>query len=242
MVSESPERRSAVVLGAAGGIGQACVRRLRHDEFDVVGVDLDERVLDVPDCVGIVGDVTDAAVLARAFAACPSRPAVLVHSVLAERRIPLAELTVEDWRTVLDVSLVSAWQAGVELRRAAAGEPASLVLLGSIHAHGAMLGMATYAVAKLGLVALAKAMAAEWGPEGLRCNVVEPGFVAVPRNQARSADPDLLAAYPLGRACQPAEIADVVAFLAGSQSSYVNGTSVLVDGGALAVLGPERPR
>lgn len=234
--------QSAVVLGAAGGIGQECVRRLLRDGLDVVAVDIDERVLELPDCVGIVGDVTDPEVLARAFAACPSRPAVAVHSVLAERQIPLAELTIEDWRAVLDVALVSAWQVGVELRRAAAGAPASLVLLGSVHAHGAMARMGTYAVAKLGLVALAKAMALEWGPEGLRCNVVEPGFVAVPRNQARSNDPDLLAAYPLGRACQPTEIAEVVGFLAGPQSSYVNGTSLLVDGGALAVLGPERPR
>lgn len=217
------------------------MRRLWRDEMDIVAVDVDERVRDLPDCVPVVGDVTDPGTLARAFGACPSRPAVVVHSVLAERRIPLSELTVDDWHTVFDAALVSAWQAGVALRRAAAGSPASVVLIGSVHAHGALAGMATYSVAKLGLVALAQAMAVEWGAEGLRCNVVEPGFVAVERNRHRWNDPELVAAYPLGRMCEPAEIANVVAFLAGPESSYVNGTTVLVDGGALAVLGPERP-
>lgn len=242
MSNGSPERVSAVVLGAAGGIGRACVRRLWRDELDVVAVDVDERVRELPDAIPVAGDVTDPATLATAFAACPSRPAVLVHAVLAERLRPLTELSEEDWRFALDVGLVSAWQAGVALRLAAAGRGASMVLIGSVHAHGALAGMATYAVAKAGLVALAQSMAVEWGPEGVRCNVVEPGFVAVERNQARWGDPDVIAAYPLGRQCEPAEVADVVAFLAGPGSSYVNGTRLLVDGGALAVLGPERPR
>ncbi|MDN3264010.1 SDR family oxidoreductase [Streptomyces sp. CSDS2] len=230
---------SAVVLGAAGGIGSACAVRLAACGAQVVAVDRDPAVRDLPGVAAVVGDATDPSLLARAYDTCTARPAVLVHALLAEARAPLSELAPQQWREVLDLGLVSAWQWGAELVRRCAG-PASIVLIGSVHAHGAAPGMAPYAVAKAGLTALARAAATEWGPAGVRCNVVEPGFVAVDRNAHRWRDPAerrrVLAAYPLGRLCVPEEIAEVAAFLAGPRSSYVNGVAVPVDGGALAVL------
>ncbi|MEU0743318.1 SDR family oxidoreductase [Streptomyces sp. NPDC006134] len=230
---------SAVVLGAAGGVGRACAARLAASGARVVAVDRDPAVRDLPGVTAVVGDATDPDLAGRAFDACAARPAVLVHALLAEARAPLSDLTARQWREVLDLGLVSAWQWGAELVRRCGG-PASLVLIGSVHAHGAAPGMAPYAVAKAGLTALARAAAAEWGPAGVRCNVLEPGFVAVDRNAHRWRDPAerrrILAAYPLGRLCAPEEIAEVAAFLAGPRSSYVNGVSIPVDGGALAVL------
>ncbi|MER5863099.1 SDR family oxidoreductase [Kitasatospora sp. NPDC002040] len=237
---------SVVVLGAAGGIGRACVRRLRAGGAQVIAVDRTADVLELADCTPLLGDATDPEVLREAFRLAEHPPSALVHALLGEDRAPLAELTAERWHAVLDTGLVSAWQAGTELLRAAAGRPASLVLVGSVHAHGAAPGMAPYAVAKAGLAALARAAAVEWGRYGLRCNVVEPGFVPVPRNAHRWQDQDelgrILAAYPLGRLCSPAEVAEVVAFLAGPASSYVTGTCLPVDGGALAVLPEVKPR
>ncbi|WP_369214324.1 SDR family NAD(P)-dependent oxidoreductase [Streptomyces flavofungini] len=232
--------RSALVLGAAGGVGRACVARLAADGHDVVGLDSDASVGGLAECTGVAGDATDPAALARAFDACAEPPSVLVHALLGEARAPLADLTAEQWRHVLDVSLVSAWQAAAELVRRKAAGPASIVLIGSVHAHGAAPGMAAYAVAKAGLAALARAAAVEWGPLGVRTNVVEPGFVAVGRNAHRWRDSaeraHVEAAYPLGRLCRPEEIAAAVAFLAGPSSSYVNGVCLPVEGGALAYL------
>ncbi|MCX4744901.1 SDR family oxidoreductase [Kitasatospora sp. NBC_01287] len=231
---------SAIVLGAAGGIGRACAERLAEGGAQVVAVDRHEAVRELPGCRAVVGDAADEAVLARAFAACERPPFAVVHALLAEHRAPLAEQTAEAWHQVFDTTVVSAWRAGAALLRAAAGRPASLVLIGSVHAHGAVPGMAPYAVAKAGLAALARAAAVEWGPAGLRCNVVEPGFVAVARNAHRWQEPAererILAGYPLGRPAGPEEVAEVVAFLAGPGSGYVNGVCLPVDGGALAVL------
>ncbi|MBC9714836.1 SDR family oxidoreductase [Streptomyces sp. TRM66268-LWL] len=232
---------TALVLGAAGGIGRAVVDRFARDGIGIVAVDRNPAVLRLPHvAAAFEGDATDAGLLAEAFDAAPEPPSVLVHALLWERRAPLAELTAEVWHRALDVGLVSAWQAAAELVRRKAEGPASVVLVGSVHAHGAAPGSAPYAVAKAGLGALARAPATEWGGLGVRTNVVEPGFVAVDRNAHRWQDPAeadrVRAAYPLGRLCTPEEIAEVVAFLAGPSSSYVNGVCLPVDGGALAVL------
>jgi NAD(P)-dependent dehydrogenase (short-subunit alcohol dehydrogenase family) len=233
---------SAVVLGAGGGIGSACARRLAAAGAHVVGVDR-RPLVSSPCHDAVIGDAGDASVLRDAFHRCPTRPGVVVHAVLGEVREPLHRLRCEDWHAVFEATVVSAWRAGCELLQAARGQPASVVLVGSVHAHGAVPGMATYAVAKAALPALARAGALAWGPLGVRCNVVEPGFVAVPRNQRRWQDPQqrrqLLAAHPLGRLCTPDEVAEVVVFLSGPGASYVNGVSLAVDGGSLARLPAE---
>ncbi|MFJ8933976.1 SDR family NAD(P)-dependent oxidoreductase [Streptomyces sp. NPDC102364] len=232
---------SALVLGAAGGVGRAIVARLAAGGTHVVAVDQDPTVRQLPDVHAVlVGDATEPAVIGRAFDAAPEAPTVLVHALLHELRAPLGELTAPQWHRVFDVGLVSAWQAAAELVRRKGAGPASVVLVGSVHAHGAAPGCAPYAVAKAGLGALARAAATEWGPLGVRTNVVEPGFVPVERNAHRWRDPAARARveadYPLGRLCSPEEIADVVAFLAGPSSSYVNGVCLPVDGGYLAAL------
>lgn len=231
---------TAVVLGAAGGIGAACARLLAGRNVPVVAVDRSPAVAGLADCRPVTGDVTDPAVLDAAFAACPAPATILVHAVLAEARRPLDQLTAADWHRVFDAGLLSAWQAAVRLRASAQRRASSIVLIGSVHGRGALPGFGAYATVKAALPALARAIAAEWAADHVRCNVLEPGFVAVPRNKDRWSDPGeadrILAAYPAGRLCQPEEIASVVAFLADGASSYVNGTTITVDGGALAVL------
>lgn len=229
-----------MVLGAAGGIGTACAALLAARQVPVVAVDRDPAVAAMADCVPVIGDVADPAVLDAAFAVCPQPATILVHAVLAEARRPLDQLTTADWQRVFNAGVLSAWQAAVRLRAAAQRRPSSIVLIGSVHGHGALPGFAAYATIKAALPALARAIATEWAADYVRCNVLEPGFVAVPRNKQRWSDPAeadrILAAYPAGRLCQPEEIASVVGFLTDGASSYVNGTSITVDGGALAGL------
>ncbi|WP_031468300.1 SDR family NAD(P)-dependent oxidoreductase [Sciscionella sediminilitoris] len=233
--------RTAVVVGAAGGIGSACVRRLAADGYRVVAVDADERVRELPDCRPVHGDCTAAEVLDEAFA---DPVDVLVHGVYHWVRAPLEELRREDWLRVLDVGLLSAWEAAVRLAKG--GRAASIVLIGSVQANRAVAGAAPYAASKAGLASLARAAAVEWGPRGIRCNVVEPGAVEIPVSAEHLAKPEIrgpmLDAQPLRRLCVPDEIAGVVAFLAGSDSAFVNGETIAVNGGTTALLPGELPR
>lgn len=232
--------RTAVVIGAAGGIGSACVRRFAADGLRVVAVDTDERVHSLPDCVPVHGDCTDPAVLDEAFAGPVD---VLVHGVYHWARAPVGQLRREDWLRVLDVGLLSAWEAAVRLARS--GGPASIVLIGSVQGKRAVAGTAAYAASKAGLAALGRAIAVEWGPRGIRCNVVEPGAVPLPRNAAELDQPaagaPLLAAQPLQRPCTPEEIASVAAFLAGPDAAFINGQAIGVDGGTTALMPGELP-
>lgn len=228
------------MIGAAGGIGAACVARLVADGLRVVAVDADERVNQLPDCVPVHGDCTDPWVLDEAFA---EPVEVLVHGVYHWARAPLAELRREDWLRVLDVGLISAWEAA--LRLAAGGQGRSIVLIGSVQANRAVADAAPYAASKAGLAALGRAIAAEWGPRGIRCNVVEPGAVEIPASAQHLARPEvrepMLAAQPMRRICQPPEIASVVSFLAGEDAAFVNGETLGVNGGTAALMPGELP-
>src|SRR5262245_3898068 len=123
--------------------------------------------------------------------------------------------------------------------------PGSLVNAASVHAFGALPRFGAYAAAKAGLVAFTRNAAVEWGPLGVRVNAVAPGFVAVERNASIWRDParlaDVVGAYPLGRAGEPAEVARCVAFLAGPDAALLTGAVLPVDGGLLARL-PEGDR
>jgi NAD(P)-dependent dehydrogenase (short-subunit alcohol dehydrogenase family) len=122
---------------------------------------------------------------------------------------------------------------------------ASVVLAGSNIGLRAIPDSAAYAVAKAGVHMLARVLALEWAPRGIRCNAIAPGPVhtaMVDQRLAQSADPQaalsaLARVNPMGRLGQEAEIAATVAYLLGDQSRWTTGTVLPIDGGASAVLG-----
>ncbi|HEY3563198.1 MAG TPA: SDR family oxidoreductase [Kribbella sp.] len=126
--------------------------------------------------------------------------------------------------------------------RAPNRDDVSIVHVSSVHAQRAKPGMAAYAMGKAALDALVRSAAVEWGASGVRCNAVLPGFVPVQRNAARWSDPaaaaELLGNHPLRRFVTAEDVAQVVAFLLGSESRAVTGVSLPVDGGMLATLPP----
>ena len=153
----------------------------------------------------------------------------VVDTIHRAERFPI-----EEWKKDLDTNLSGqfhAVQAAYEWL-AAAGD-ARVVLISSASAETGLPGQVAYTAAKAGVVGMARTLAGEWGPAGIRCNVVMPGLIATPKV---SALPDglkqaLSRSIPLGRIGAVEELAAVVAFLLSDAAAYLNGAVIRVDGG-----------
>jgi glucose 1-dehydrogenase len=144
------------------------------------------------------------------------------------------------WQKVLDVNLTGVMICGREAARQmiAEGHGGTIVNFASIAGYGPVPTIADYCVSKAGVVMLTKCLAAEFGRAGIRVNAVAPGPIETGMTQSLLESGRLqrqAAALPLGRVAQPEEVANVVLFLSGDQSSYVTGKTIGVDGGTYTV-------
>lgn len=237
--------RGAVVTGAAGGIGRAVAAALAEQGAHVVAVDVRAEVETMRGdrVTALRGDLLRSPTRRRALAAAsgPERElAILVTCAFREERGRLVDLPVDAWRRTLETSLTLAARLTSEFARALAGRPGAIVHISSAHALGAAPGLAPYAAAKAGLLALTRSTAVELGPAGIRCNAVLPGFTRVERNRRLWEDPDRLrqiaAHHPLRRVAEPEDVAACVAFLVSDAAAFVTGVCLPVDGGLLARL------
>ncbi len=247
--------KTAVVTGAASGIGRAIARRLHAEGGNVLGTDINVDGLDsLGDELGErflarAGDVTVEADVALIVDAAVDHFGGLDHgfNVAGGNRAGyLLDQEAEDWDFTIDLCLKSVFlcvkhQARrMAARKGAGGGGGSIVNIASLNAHVPMHAGAAYATAKAGVEMLTKNAALEFAELGIRVNAVLPGLVETPLTRRHFDNPDALAAFvsriPQGRAAQPEEIAAPALFLASGEASYVNGSSLLVDG-AWAVSG-----
>jgi NAD(P)-dependent dehydrogenase (short-subunit alcohol dehydrogenase family) len=245
--------RTAVVTGAGHGIGRACARRLAAEGAAVVVADIDERAASTvtAELVGsgaqaimVACDVTNSGSVTEAMgvAAGFGGVDVLINTAGGDAlaRDP-DDPDDEHWARMLDLNLVGVVRciraALPQLLGAAAG--ASVVTIGSINGLVAARSE-PYSAAKAGLQNLTLNLAARYGPEGVRFNLVAP---ATTRTRVWDDQADTLerltSLYPLGRVGTPDDIAAAVAFLASDDAAWITGITLPVDGGLLAA-GPIR--
>lgn len=251
---------AAIVTGAGqpNGIGLACARRLADDGVAVVLADLEPRLVETAvtmlrdsgaQAVGIAGDLTSSAdreaLIDKALTAFGRLDILVNNAASLAGSAPLLDTTDDEWQASFALNLLaptSLIRSAIPHLRAAGG--GSIVTVGSTASLGAEPGFGAYTAMKHGLVGMVKTVAAEFGADGIRSNIVCPGYIDTDMHQAANqrlaaaagVTPAEIAAQryvdvPLGRAGSPDEVASVVALLAGPAGAYVNGAVVPVTGG-----------
>ena len=245
--------RVCVVTGGGGGIGRAVASSLARAGARVAAIDRDERGLEatraalrewgdghvVTRCDTTSAESVTAAAAAIAHSLGPC--GVLVNTAAVLRLGGLDTLPLQEWNAVLAVNLTGYFLCaqifGRQMREQARGSLIHIASIAGSHAQGRS---GAYSVSKAGVVMLSRQLASEWGPQGIRSNVVSPGMVITPMSQSFYDTPGVTerraAVTPARRVGMPQDIADAVLFLASDRSSYVTGDEIIVDGGYTRTL------
>ncbi len=224
--------------------------RLAQHGYGVVCADVDlaaaEATADSVDGASAVSvDVRSVTETARAVELALDRYGSLAATVACAgilRMGGVASMSCDSFEEVLAVNTTGSFVTATESARAMIGADAggSIVLIGSMTSvKVSMSGQVAYATSKGGVLMLAKALAVDLAPHGIRVNAVLPGITATPLSESTLADPArrhaALSRVPMGKPATPDDIADAVAFLASPEASYVTGAALPVDGGQLAL-------
>jgi 3-hydroxybutyrate dehydrogenase len=246
-VSGELEGRAALVTGAGSGIGRAIAERLVAAGMDVLAVDL--RPLEQGPGVGYPADLTDAQANADAVAAALRRFGrldVVIANAGVQHVAPIAEFPLERWQTIIALMLTSPFLLAKHAWPALADSPAGrFIAIASVHGLVASPFKAAYVSAKHGVLGLVKTLALEGAERGITATAVCPAYVRTPLVETQIADqarvhgiPEqrvleevILAPHAVKSLIEPAEVAEVVAFLAGPAGRAFTGAAVTMDQG-----------
>lgn len=240
----------AIITGASSGIGYAAARLLAREGARLVVTGrqqaaLDQLLADIRHAdghaVALAGDIRDEAhackLVETAIEHFGGLDIAFNNAGITGKANPLPALSLADWNEVVESNLTSGFLgAKYQLPAMAKRGGGSIIFTSSfVGSTVGFPGMSAYAAAKAGLVGMVQAIAAEYGPQGIRANALLPGGTDTPMGRAVSNTPEALAfvanLHALKRLAQPEEIARAALFLASDAASFVTGTALRVDGG-----------
>lgn len=238
--------KTAVVTGAAQGVGLATSVKLASNGFHVVLTDLQPLESTIAELSasglsvqGISGDIASeefVAALASQVASEHGAADVLVNNAGISMIVPAEEIGRSEWHKVMSINLEAAFFLSQAFgRQMLAQGSGSIVNVASIAGLYGIIHRAAYNASKHGLIGLTRTLAAEWGGRGVRVNAVCPGWIKTDMDvmsQATGAynDDDIIDRVPMGRFAKAEDVAAAIAFLA-SEDNFINGVSLPVDGG-----------
>lgn len=255
----SLQGKVALVTGAASGIGEQCARQLARDGASVAIADLnlqnaqtvaDAIVADGCNAIAVPMDVTNEEAVNAGIEETIRKLGgidVLVSNAGIQIVNPIEDYAYSDWKKMLAIHLDGAFlttKAAIK-HMYATGKGGSIIYMGSVHSHEGSKLKSAYVTAKHGLLGLARVVAKEGGPRGVRANVVCPGFVRTPLvdkqipEQAKAlgiSESDVVRNVMLketvdGQFTTAADVAKTVVFLAGFESAVLTGQSIVVSHG-----------
>lgn len=253
--SRDLEGRTALVTGGSRGIGLAVVRALLDRGARVAftarkeaGIEAARAALDEERRMRALGVAAHSArpeEMARAFDAAEAAlgpiSMIIANAATNPSFEPLVDVPLDVFQKTMDTNvtgyLVTAREGARRLR--ARGAPGTIVLVSSLAAERAWPGLGAYGISKSAVNMMAKVLAAELGPAGIRVNAVAPGVVRTRFSEvlwkSPEAEKETCARTPLGRIAEPQDVASAVAFLASEESRHVTGQILVIDGGLTTV-------
>lgn len=236
-----------LLTGATGGLGRAIAQAMAARGARVLVSDVDPVACEAlaaelsPPGTALPADLSGAGAaqrLAEAALRDGDVDVLVCNAGVQGPAGPLGDTTDADWDHVMDINLRSA----VALSNALAPHMArrgggSIVLMASIAGLRGNRSIGLYGLSKAALAQLARNLAVEWGPQGVRANAISPGLIDTPLASAPMADADFmrrrLAMTPLRRVGQPGEVAGAAVLLASAAGAFITGHNLVVDGGTL---------
>jgi glucose 1-dehydrogenase len=247
----------AVVTGSSSGIGLAVAEAMAHEGASVVvnhhsddqaADDLVRRISAAGGrSIAVKADVSKEEDVIRLFddaIAAFGRVDVLVSNAGIQKDAAIADLTLQDWNTVIGVNLTGQFLCAREAVRRFRKQPresgparcaGSIIAMSSVHEIIPWAGHINYASSKGGVRMFMQSLAQEVAAEGIRVNAIAPGAIKTPINQdaweTEEALTKLLRLIPYGRIGEPEDVARAAVWLASDEADYINGTTIFVDGG-----------
>jgi 3-oxoacyl-[acyl-carrier protein] reductase len=229
--------KAVMVTGGSQGIGHATARALRDMGADVTVTGTRARFADYPEPLDgvryLAADLVMPDARAAVAAACPRLDVLINNAGGGSAR----EYEQAEFERVIDLNLNAVMDLSMRLHPQLKAAGGSVVNVGSLASFLALKETPAYTAAKAGLLGLTRALADKWAPDGIRVNLVAPGFIATRMTGPLRADPAyearLLKAVPMRRWGEAEEIAGPILFLASPAASYITGQSLAIDGGLM---------